>query len=167
MELGVEGRGMGEEIRLPAGGGRLEVRARAQCAWPLHLLEIVVNGQVVAQASSKEGAKQLELSQKLRLPGSGWIAARCGSRLVRYSKWNDRIGAHTSPVYVVVDNQEVFSPSVASYILTQIDGGLTYLDTLSVRYDEKRHKKMKAVYQQAKAVLHAKLHSHVHAHCND
>jgi hypothetical protein len=65
---------------------------------------------------------------------------------------------------VVVDNQEIFSPSDASYMLTLIDGGLTYLDTLSVRYDEKRHRQMKAVFQRAQAHLHARLHAHGHAH---
>jgi hypothetical protein len=164
MDLQVEGRGMGEEIRLPSGGGTLEVRATAQSAWPLHLLEVVVNGRVVASASSREGAKKLSVVQRAKLPRSSWIAARCASNLARYTNWHERIGAHTSPVYVVVGNQEIFSPSDASYMLTLIDGGLTYLDTLSVRYDEKRHRQMKAVFQRAQAHLHARLHAHGHAH---
>jgi hypothetical protein len=164
MDLQVEGRTMGDEIRLPAGGGTLEVRASAQCAWPLHRIEIVVNGQVVASADRKEGARSLSVSHKVDVRGSCWIAARCASRLVRHVNWMDQIGAHTSPVYVVVDNQEIFSPSEASYMLTLIDGGLTYLDTLSVRYDEERHRKMKAVYERAKAAIHARMHAHGHGH---
>jgi len=162
MEFQVEGKGIGEEIRLPAGGGTLEVRASAQCAWPLNLLEIVVNGRVVASAESKAGAAKLSVTRKVKLTGSAWIAARCGSRFVRHTNWGEPIGAHTSPVYVVVDNQELFSPSEASYMLTLIDGGLTYLDTLSVRYNEQRHRKMKAVYQRAQALLHARMHAHGH-----
>jgi len=119
---------------------------------------------VVAVASSQEGAKKLSLSKKVKLSGSSWIAARCASQLLRYTGWAERLGAHTSPVYVVVDNQEIFSPSDASYMLTLIDGGLTYLDTLSVRYDEERHRKMKAVYQRAAAAIHAKMHAHGHSH---
>jgi hypothetical protein len=164
MDLQVEGHGLGEEIRLPSGGGTLEVRVSAQCAWPVHLLELVVNGQVVASTSSQEGAKKLQLSKKMKLTGSAWIAARCASRLLRYTGWIERIGAHTSPVYVVVDNQELFSPSDASYMLTLIDGGLTYLDTLSVRYNEERHRKMKAVYVRAKSHLEGRMHAHGHGH---
>ncbi len=164
MEFHVEGKGIGDEIRLPAGGGTLEVRASAQCAWPLNLLEIVVNGRVVASAESREGAARLSVTRKVKLTGSAWIAARCGSRFVRHTNWGEPIGAHTSPVYVVVDNQELFSPSDASYMLTLIDGGLTYLDTLSVRYDEERHRKMKAVYQRAQALLHARMHAHGPGH---
>jgi hypothetical protein len=164
MDLQVEGRSMGDEIHLPAGGGTLEVRATAQSAWPLHRIEIVMNGQVVAAADRRDGARSLSVSKKVKVTASSWIAARCGSELSRHVNWVDRIGAHTSPVYVVVDNQEIFSPSEANYMLTLIDGGLTYLDTLSVRYDEERHRKMKAVYQRAKAHLHARLHAHGHGH---
>jgi len=164
MEFQVEGKGIGSEIRLPARGGTLEMRASAQCAWPLNLLEIVVNGRVVASAESKEGAPKLSVTRKIKLTGSAWLAARCGSRHIRHTNWGEQIGAHTSPVYVVADNQELFSPSDASYMLTLIDGGLTYLDTLSVRYNEERHRKMKAVYQRAKALLHARMHAHGHQH---
>jgi hypothetical protein len=118
MDLQVDGRSMGDEIRLPAGGGTLEVQASAQCVWPLHRIEIVVNGQVVASADHKEGAPSLSVSRQVKAHGSCWIAARCASRLVRHVNWMDQIGAHTSPVYVVVDNQEIFSPSEASYMLT-------------------------------------------------
>ena len=83
---------------------------------------------------------------------------------MRHTNWGEPIGAHTSPVYMVVDDQELFSPSDASYMLTLIDGGLTYLDTLSVRYNEERHRKMKAIYQRAQALLHARMHAHGHGH---
>jgi len=72
--------------------------------------------------------------------------------------WPIFIAAHTSPVYVVVPGTELFSPSDATYMLTLIDGGLTYLDTLSVRYDEERHKAMKAVYNKAHDALYSRLH---------
>src|SRR5208283_3031121 len=38
----------GEEIRFRSGGGTLEVEARATCFFPIHRLEVVVNGRVVA-----------------------------------------------------------------------------------------------------------------------
>ena len=49
-------------------------------------------------------------------------------------------------------------------MLTLIDGGLTYLDTLSVRYNEERHRKMKAVYERAKSHLEGRMHAHGHPH---
>jgi hypothetical protein len=45
------------------------------------------------------------------------------------------------------------SPSDAMCMLTLIDGGLTYLDTLSVRFSEQRHQQMKAIHKNARTRL--------------
>ena len=45
-----------------------------------------------------------------------------------------------------------------------VDGGLTWLDTLSVRYDERRHRQLKAVFRAARAKIETRLHNHAHAH---
>ena len=164
ISLTVDGQAPGSEITLKGGDGTVEVSARAECAWPIHQLEVVLNGCVVAQTSSKRGAKKLALSEKVRIKGSCWLAARCGSNLQVQHVWPIYLGAHTSPVYVVVPGTELFSPSDATYMLTLIDGGLTYLDTLSVRYDEKRHREMKAIYQHAKSHLEGRLHNHGGGH---
>jgi len=37
---------------------------------------------------------------------------------------------------------------------------MTYLDTLSVRYDEKRHRAMKAIFEKAKQELKHRLAGH-------
>ncbi|MGD8237964.1 MAG: CehA/McbA family metallohydrolase [Armatimonadota bacterium] len=164
MTLSVDGHGMGDEMRMPAGGGSVEVHARAQCIWPLHRLEIVVNGQVVASTSSRRGPKTLKLERKIRIDGSSWVAARCGSEMQVHHCWPLHLGAHTSPVYIVCGGQEIFSPSDASYMLTLIDGGMTWLDTLSVRYDERRHRQLKAVFRRAQRELHRRMHEAGHPH---
>ena len=74
--------------------------------------------------------------------------------------WPIHLGAHTSPVYVVAKGDELFNLADVSYMLTLIDGGITYLDTLSVRYDEKRHREMKAVFEKARARLTNRMHQH-------
>jgi len=49
-------------------------------------------------------------------------------------------------------------------VLTLLDGGLTYLNTLSVRYEEKRHREMKAIFEKTKRDLHTRLHQHGQGH---
>ena len=142
---------------MPRGGGAVELEASATCAWPMNLLEVVVNGKVVAKTSSKKGAKSLKLRSSTNISRSSWVAARCGSRLLAYHCWPIHLGAHTSPVYVNIAGEEMFSPSDASYMVTLIDGGLTYLDTLSVRYDEKRLNEMKAIFRKARRMLQERL----------
>ncbi len=162
--LSVEGRMPGDELQLPAGGGTLEVEAWADSLQPIHELQIVANGRVVEQASAQEGSGRLHLRTKVRLPGSGWLAARCVSKLVLWHGWPINVAAHTSPVYVVAGGAELFSPSDATYMLTLLDGGLTYLDTLSIPASAEKQEEIKAVFRRAQAELHARLHRHGIAH---
>jgi hypothetical protein len=101
----------GDEIPFRAGGGEVEVQAHATCFFPFHRLEVVFNGRVVASREVPEGTREISLKERVRVPGPGWLAARCSSRfelsghgLVRGSV------AHTSAVYLVVPGQELFSP---------------------------------------------------------
>jgi len=160
IDLAVDGHALGSEVRLTGGAGTVEVRSSAQCVWPITRLEVVMNGQIVACTTCEAGSHRLDLAERVKVRGSCWIAARCSSGLQIRPDWSMFVGAHTSPVYVVVPGTDLFSPADATYMLTLIDGGLTYLDTLSVRYDEKRHGEMKAIYQHARDHLMGKLHAH-------
>jgi hypothetical protein len=150
LDLTVDGQPIGSEIKLKAGGGELEIAASATSQWPINALEVVVNGQVVADTRRLQGARALSLRQTIRVEGSAWIAARCGSSLRVNHCWPIHLGAHTSPVYVIAGGQPLWSPSDATYMLTLLDGGMTYLDTLSVRYSDERHAAIKRVYEEAK-----------------
>ncbi|MFQ6048089.1 MAG: CehA/McbA family metallohydrolase, partial [Phycisphaerae bacterium] len=160
IDLTVDGHPIGSEIHFSSGGGTVECAASVRSAHPLHCLELVVNGQVVARSADRPGRYELSLHQHVRLDGSAWIAARAFSRHVVWHCWPVHLAAHTSPIYVVVDGQELFSPSDATYMLTLIDGGLTWADTLSIRYDAERHAALRAVFEHARAHLQRRMHSH-------
>ena len=160
IEVRVEGKRPGDELKLPAGGGTLTVEAWAESVLPFQELQIVCNGAVVATQAVSEGEKSCRLSQEVRLNGSGWIAARCVSSLEVQHTWVVNVAAHTSPVYIVADNQELFNPSDATYMMTILDGGLTWLDTLATRGDAERHAGVRQVFEHAKSHLQGRLHSH-------
>ena len=162
--LAVEGKTLGEEIRLPAGGGTLGVEASAESVSPFHALQVVVNGRVVASEASEAGARRLTLKANLRLEGSSWVAARCVSRYQVWHGWPIHIAAHTSPVYVVVGDQDQFSLPDATYMMTMLDGGMAWLDTLSIPADPERQARIRGVFQQAKDALHQRLHAAGHSH---
>jgi hypothetical protein len=162
IDLLVEGRVPGDEILLPAGGGTLQVEARVQSVQPSHELQIIVNGQVVAHEVTEEGKLESQLRAKVQLEGSAWIAARCISRLKVWHCWPINIAAHTSPVYVVCGDQELFSPSDATYMLTMIDGGLTWLDTLSIPASHESQERIRGVFAAARASLDHRLGQHRH-----
>ena len=164
IDVRVEGKRPGDELKLPAGGGTLTVEAWAESVLPFHELQIVCNGAVVATQPVADGGKTCRVSRDVKLGGSGWIAARCVSSLEVQHTWVVNVAAHTSPVYVVADNQELFNPSDATYMMTVLDGGLTWLDTLATRADAERHNAVRQVFQHAKAHLQGRLHAHDHGH---
>jgi hypothetical protein len=155
-----DGREVGDEIRMPASGGTIETEAWAVCAQPIHGLEIIHNGKIVAKTSSTEGAKRLELKEKIKIDGSGWLAARCYSYHRVWHVWPVNVAAHTSPIYVVVNNQEVFNPSDAVYIMTLVHGGMEWLDTLSIKADEQTHQRLRSIFEIAERELKGKLEAH-------
>jgi hypothetical protein len=65
---------------------------------------------------------------------------------------------------VVAGDDELFSASDATYLLTMIEGGLTWLDTLSIEAGAERHARVRRVFQDALSRVHDRLHRHGHGH---
>jgi hypothetical protein len=140
--------------------GTLGVEAWADSLQPIHTLELVVNGRVVERAVDGGGTDRLALRTQLHLPGSAWVAARSVSRHILWHEWPIHVAAHTSPVYVSCDGQELFNAADAAFMLTLLDGGLTYLDTLSIPASPEKREEIKNVFRRAQAELHRRMHAH-------
>jgi hypothetical protein len=160
ISLEIEGKNLGDQIELPGSGGTLELRASAQSVYPFDCLQVVLNGQVIAEEKIENSARAVSLKTRVRVDRSSWLAARCLSKLKAWHCWPLHIAAHTSPIYVSVDAQQQFDASNATYMLTLIEGGMTWLDTLAIRVDASRHAAIKSVYENARAQLHSRLHAH-------
>ena len=126
-------------------------RARRSCAtasavaWaestlPIHTLQIVQRGRVVAATERAEGARRLELRERLKIDGHTWLAARCGGpgylrAVPHHDAWGRGIMAHTSPVYVAVGGPwRLFDHDTAGYMLTLLHGGIDYIRQRSPQY---------------------------------
>lgn len=140
LDFTVEGARVGDTLRLPAGGGTVEVVARAQSAIPIHRLEIVQDGRVVESTTAASGARELTLRARVTVGEHSWLAARTGGpalagSLPHHDVWQRGVFAHTSPVYVACGGDwQRFSPETAQYMLTLIDGTLTYIRNRSAQY---------------------------------
>lgn len=152
----------GDTITLGLGGGTVEVNAEARCFVPIHRLEVVLNGQVVARREENAGTLEMSLNEKIRVPGPAWLAARCHSQVeptaVIGGTWSYAITAHTSPVYVQIPGQELFSTAVAAYMLTLIEGAEAWLDRLAIRPDPEQFEKVRKTFREARERLHRRLH---------
>ena len=103
ISLKVDGREIGDTVKI-SGPGTVEVEVTAESIFPIHTLELVRAGRVVATANSSAGARRLEIRERIRVDGHTWLAARCGGPgyygFAHHDVWSRGVFAHTSPVYV-------------------------------------------------------------------
>ena len=150
ISMEVEGKRIGDTIRLPSTGGKVEVNAEAESAWPIGRIEVVQNGRVVASESSRKGAKKLSVSAKLSVTRSGWIAARCSGV---GGKPTARKAAHTSPVYVTCGAERPYDGPALQHMLNLTQGGIEYLETLSTRFSDRDQERMIRLYRKVERHL--------------
>src|SRR5205823_8892134 len=69
LEFSIDGADIGDTLRLPAGGGTVTAVATARSILPIHTLQIVHNGRIVAQTDEPPGARSLTLVEEVAIDG--------------------------------------------------------------------------------------------------
>jgi hypothetical protein len=92
---------------------------------PLKKLELVIHGEVVETKSSTAPTDRLSIETRLKVTKGFWVAVRAYGRSGQ--------AAHTTPVYVSVDNQGFHNPATLSKYL---DLANQYLDELEKELQE-------------------------------
>lgn len=89
-------------------GTTLDINARAISRYPLGCFELVsTGGQVIRSVKTQECSAQIELT--ISAEQSGWFAVRCSQNENFYVLDNPN-AAHSSAIYVIVDNQPLRRP---------------------------------------------------------
>jgi hypothetical protein len=132
LEFSVDGAQIGDTLHLGAGGGTVEVGATARSVLPVHTLQIVKNGQVVAQADDAHGARTLSVNTRLSIDADSWLCARVSGPdyrpLPHHDEWSRGVFAHTSPIYVACGQTWAMAErSGLEYMLTLVGGSLEYI----------------------------------------
>ncbi|MBI3472176.1 MAG: CehA/McbA family metallohydrolase [Candidatus Solibacter usitatus] len=123
LEFTVNGKEAGETLALPPGKAKLEVKARARSLEPYQVLEILVNGQVLARATPSGGHHEARIDTTLEVQRGGWIAARAhGPKMLEYGAtwWKMPVFAHTSPIYLQMPGRPAPSAASAKILLEQL-----------------------------------------------
>jgi hypothetical protein len=173
LRFTVDGVGIGDTLRLPGNGGQVEVEALAESIFPIHTLQILQQGRVVASTDEPTGARRLHLRTTLEVNGHTWLAARCGGPNYtpknHHDVWQRGIFAHTSPVYVACGGDWwLFDDAAAQYMLTLIEGTLAYIGktaahhppgTVTHHHGEEDHLAcLRRPFHEAREALHQRMH---------
>ena len=121
LEFSLNGRGIGEEIRMSAISRQLTARVSMRSNVPVDHLEIIGNGKVVA--SIPLSGNRMSATDTITIPvtGSGWFVLRAYSDRATMPVLDLYPFGSTSPIYVQVGDKPVRSADDASFFVRWID----------------------------------------------
>jgi Tol biopolymer transport system component len=122
VELTVNGMMAGEDVKLAAGGGEVEVTGRVRSITPLDTVTLIFNGEPVEKIALAADRKSADFTKKLKVSRSGWYHLRAeGKPEERYPLDTGFAQGFTNPVWVTVGDRPVRSRAAAEYSLKWID----------------------------------------------
>jgi hypothetical protein len=121
MEFSVNGKSPGAIVETKE---RIHVRARALSRLPFERLEIVQDGNVVAEQSAIRRREAI-LERDLSIEHGGWIAARVFSE--GRTNANRTVFAHTSPVYLRVPETPFRQANAAGAFIDEIEASTRFV----------------------------------------
>jgi len=115
------GRGIGDELKLPAGEHSVPFTATLRSLVPVDHLEIVCNGRVVRALALGASRDRADVSGTIPIASSSWCLLRAWSERATHPIFDIYPYATTSPVYISVDAAPPRSPEDAAYFIAWID----------------------------------------------
>ena len=121
---------------------------------PVDRIDIVVNGEVLASKENTERQQKVGFKGDLTIDNSAWVSARAYSSQILPTQAHltgsgSPVFAHTSPVYVSVDNQPRASAESAAYLLNICDKTIEWAKTRGRYHDEAQRQEVVSLYETA------------------
>ncbi len=120
LELSVGGKEAGDEIVL-AKPGPLEAKVRLRSIVPVEHVQLVGNGEVVAEIPMSAERTSADATVKLAVKKSGWYVLRAFTEQGRHPILDFHVSGTTSPIYVTVAGKPPRSKVDAEFFLAWID----------------------------------------------
>jgi TolB protein len=120
LDFRLEGKGIGDELTLPAAGRELTARVTLRSIVPVDHLEIVRNGEVIAELPLSGDRTSASVTIRLPAESSGWYLLRARGDRTAYPVLDVYPYATTSPIYVLVGARPIRSAVDAQYFLAWI-----------------------------------------------
>lgn len=112
---------MGEEVALPAGGGRVTFKGSLQSIVGVERFELVSGGTVVHSVALTGDKRTASFELPLDVTASGWYSLRAIGAARTFPVENTRPMAVTNPIFVTVGGAPIRSATSAGYFVRWID----------------------------------------------
>jgi len=157
LEFTANDKHVGETIPIAA-GDELRIAGRAIGRNEFRQVELIHNGQVIhsvaAQLSDDHVVEDLEF--KLRVSESGWIALRIPQNAGQ-NEFGKPLFAHTSPIYLTVNNQRIFRPEVARGLLSEMKASQELIRDKGTFADAAERESVLRVYREGIDLLQTRI----------
>jgi TolB protein len=120
LQFTLDGKGLGDELALPAGKREITARVTLHSAVPIDRLEIVRNGDVAAEIQLRGDRTRVSTALRIPVEESGWYVLRARGDGPVYPILDVYPYATTSPIYVNVGGAPIRSKPDADYFLAWI-----------------------------------------------
>lgn len=170
----VDGQEPGETIQLKP-NQTVQITAEVWSQVPIDRLEIIANGEMIAETSLASGERHATLNIEYTPKESTWIAARA----YQFNMQNTRSGvsfterrdagggptqlnnyfgtlrpetafAHTSPTYLLSDNHPIRSQEDATYFVKYLENAMEWLDASGSFPSEEAKQEVLAAFEEGK-----------------
>ncbi len=121
LEFSVNGRGPGADV---AAGRPVRVAARALSRLPFDRLEIVRDGEVIAEAAAT-GGREASLEREVAVERSGWLAARVAARVKTHGGYV--VFAHSGPVYLRGNGPLARRQEAAALFVRELEESMSFI----------------------------------------
>jgi len=125
------GKEIGDEVKLPAGGGKLTFNASVRSIVPLDHAQVICTGEVVRELPLATDRMSVEVKGDLVVGRSGWCILRAYAEKATHPILDLYPFASTSPIYVSVDGEPPQSPADAAFFVKWMDRVFEFARTRS------------------------------------
>lgn len=155
LSFSVNGQGPGATLPVAPDASPLRIRAEARGVVPFDRLELIANGKVAAETAAAGSPSSAVLETDLPVEASCWLAARCrGEHQLLHRPANQKVFAHTSPVYVQVEGR-LFQPEAAAIhrFRAALDGMLEWVAHEARCENDAQRQRLAGVFEAARQEL--------------
>ncbi len=167
----IDGQGPGSVIPFLAKSHKIKTEVWSQ--FPIDRLEIIANGELIAEKQLNPSDRYAKLEVNFYPEESTWIAARAYQYSQPYARKGlslfqrrnsengntelnqyfgtlrpETVFAHTSPAYVIIDNEPIRSSIDATYFIGYLENSKRWLDTSGSFPDQESKKVVLDAFQE-------------------
>jgi hypothetical protein len=151
LSFQVNGQKPGAVLDLPS-SACFHIQAEARSLGPLHRLEVVCNGAVVASAEASGTPARAAIDVDLPLDGPAWLTATCRG-MDDSGQWVAG-WAHSSPIYVQIDGKRLRPDAATSApLFAWLDKVQRWVESTPKEQSERDRQRRSAVFEAAKQEL--------------